>query len=87
MLETVRQVPFFLNRKREAPLLIECEMFLGHLCQQGTSCASLQILSNELVHVIRLMRLDPMRVVSLEEIQGAADVSAFEERSNPRAHS
>ena len=54
MLETLRQVPFFLNRHREAPLLEEREMFLSHLQQQGTSRASLQILSNELLHVIRL---------------------------------
>lgn len=41
MLETLRQVPFFLKRHREAPLLEEREIFLSHLRRQGTSRASL----------------------------------------------
>ena len=36
MLETLLERPFFLNRHREAPLLREREVFLGHLQQQGT---------------------------------------------------
>lgn len=47
MLETLRQVPFFLNRHRQAPLLKEREMFLSHLEQQGTSRNSLLSISNE----------------------------------------
>jgi integrase/recombinase XerD len=86
MLETLRQVPFFLNRHRDAPLLEEREMFLRHLQQQGTSRASLQTISNELLHVIRLLRLSTMREVSLE-IRGAAKRFVFEEQSNPRARS
>jgi hypothetical protein len=87
MLETLRQVPFFLNRHREAPLLEEREMFLSHLQQQGTSRASLQILSNELLHVIRLLRLDTMREVSLGEIRHAAERFVIEGKSNPRVRS
>jgi integrase/recombinase XerD len=87
MLETLRQVPFFLNRHREALLLKEREMFLRHLQQQGTSRASLQILSNELVHIIRLLSLDTTRVASLDEIRRAADRFLLEEQSNPRVRS
>jgi len=87
MLDTLRQVPFFLNRHREAPLLEERKMFLSHLQRQGTSRASLQILSNELLHVIRLLCLDSMRYVSLDEIRRAAERFVLEEQSNPRAHS
>ncbi len=84
MLETLRQVPFFLNRHREAPLLREREMFLGHLQQQGTSRASLLSVSNELLHIVRLLRLDRMRDVSLDEIRRAADRFVLEGKSNPR---
>ncbi len=87
MLETLRQVPFFLKRHRDAPLLEEREIFLSHLQRQGTSRASLQILSNELLHVIRLLCLDRMRYVSLDEIRHAAERFVLEEQSNPRARS
>jgi integrase/recombinase XerD len=72
MLDTLLERPFFLNRHREAPLLKERETFLHHLQQQGTSRAALQDLSNELLHVVRLLKLDEMRDVALEEIQRAA---------------
>jgi len=87
MLETLLQIPFFLNRHREAPLLKEREVFLRYLLQQGTSRAALLSLSNELLHVVRLLRLDRMKDVSLEEIRGAADCFVREEQSNPRARS
>jgi len=66
MLETLLQIPFFLNRHREAPLLKEREVFLRYLRQQGTSRAALLSLSNELLHVVRLLRLDRMKDVSLQ---------------------
>ena len=85
MLETLLQLPFFLNRHREAPLLKEREAFLSHLQQQGTSRAALLSISNELLHIVRLLRLDRMRDVSLEEIRRAAECFVREERLNPRA--
>jgi hypothetical protein len=87
MLETLRQVPFFLNRHREAPLLKEREVFLSHLQRQGTSRGALLSMSNELLHVIRILCLNKMRNVSLEEIRRAADRFVLEEQSNPRARS
>lgn len=87
MLETLHQVPFFLNRHREAPLLKERDVFLSHLQQQGTSRGALLSLSNELLHVIRLLRLDKVGDVSLAEIRRAADRFVREEQSNPRARS
>ena len=87
MLETLRQVPFFLNRHREAPLLRERGIFLRHLEQQGTSRNSLLSISNELLHIVRLLCLDTMRNVSLDEIRRAAERFELEEQSNPRARS
>lgn len=44
MLETLRQVPFFVSRHREAPLLKEREMFLRHLEPRNQSqCAPVSI--------------------------------------------
>jgi integrase/recombinase XerD len=87
MLETLLEHPFFLKRHREAPLLKEREEFLRHLQQQGTSRAALRNLSGELVHVVRLLRLEKLRDVSQEEIQRAAQRWARQQRSNPKAHS
>ena len=87
MLETIFEHPFFLKRQREAPLLKERETFLHHLQRQGTSRAALQDLSNELLHVVRLLKLGEMRDVALEEIQRAAQRWARQQHSNPKAHS
>ena len=87
MLETIFEHPFFLKRHREAPLLKERETFLHHLQRQGTSRAALQDLSNELLHVVRLLKLGEMRDVALEEIQRAAQRWARQQHSNPKAHS
>jgi integrase/recombinase XerD len=87
MLETIFEHPFFLKRHREAALLKERETFLHCLLRQGTSHAALQDLSNELLHVVRLLKLGEMRDVALDEIQCAAQRWARQQRSNPKAHS
>lgn len=87
MLETLLDRTFFLNRHQKAPLLKEREVFLRHLEQQGTSRAALRNLSGELIHVVRLLRLEKLRDISQEEIQQAAKRWARQQRSNPKAHS
>lgn len=87
MLEEFLEHPFFLNRHRQAPLLKERESFLSHLQQQGTSRKALRNLSGELLHVVRLLKLNEMRDVSLAEIRRAAQCWARQQRANPRAHS
>lgn len=87
MLDAFLEHPFFLNRHRQAPLLKERESFLSHLQQQGTSRKAIRNLSSELLNVVRLLKLNEMRDVSLEEIQRAARRWARQQRSNPRARS
>jgi hypothetical protein len=70
---------------KKAPLLEERERFLEHCQQQGTSHKSLQNMAPELIAVIRLLRMEQLREVSLEEIKHAAKTWAEERRSNPRA--
>jgi hypothetical protein len=72
MLEDLSKHPFFLNRHRQAPLLKEREAFLRHLQQQGTSRKALLNLAGMLLHVMRVLKLNQMRDVSLEEIRRAA---------------
>ena len=87
MLDAFLEHPFFLNRHRQAPLLKERESFLNHLQQQGTSRKALRNLSAELLQVVRLLKLNEMRDVSLEEIRRAAQCWTREQRTNPKAHS
>ena len=87
MLEDLSKHPFFLNRHRQAPLLKEREAFLRHLQQQGTSRKALLNLAGRLLHVMRVLKLNQMRDVSLEEIRRAARRWARQQRSNPRANS
>jgi integrase/recombinase XerD len=87
MLETLLERPFFLNRHKKCPLLKEREVFLAHLQQQGTSRVALRNLSGELIHVVRLLRLDKLRDVRQDEIETAAQHWARQQRSNPKAHS
>ena len=87
MLEDLSKYPFFLNHHRQEPLLKEREAFLGHLQQQGTSRKALLNLAGKLLHVMRVLKLNQMRDVSLEEIRLAARRWARQQRFNPRAHS
>ncbi len=87
MLDAFLAHPFFLNRHRQAPLLKERESFLRHLQKQGTSRKALRNLSGELLNVVRLLQLNEMRDVSLEEIRRAARSWARQQRTNPKAHS
>ena len=87
MLDAFLEHPFFLNRHRQAPLLKERESFLNHLQQQGTSRKALRNLSAELLQVVRLLKLNEMRDVSLEEIRRAAQRWTREQRTDPKAHS
>ena len=69
MLEDFLQDPCSIRRHRQAPLR---EAFLDHLQRQGTSPKALKNLAGQLLHVIRFLKLEKMRDVSLEEIQRAS---------------
>ena len=87
MIEDIYQKKWVVSRHQEAPLLKEREQFLEHCHQQGTSHNALQNMASELIAVIRLLRMEELRGVSLEEIKQAAKAWAEEQRSNPRARS
>lgn len=87
MIDHIYQKKWVVSRHKEAPLLEERERFLEHCQQQGTSHKSLQNMAPELIAVIRFLRMEQLREVSLEEIKQAAKTWAEEQRSNPRARS
>jgi len=86
MIESIFQLKWVVSRHQQAPLK-EREQFLAHCRQQGTSHKALHNMAPELIAVIRFLRIEELRDVSLEEIRLAAEAWAAEQRSNPRARS
>src|SRR5215472_14566566 len=87
MIENILERRSAVSRRIQAPLLKEREQFLTHCQQQGTSRKALRNMAAELMVVIRLLRMQKLREVGLEEIKQAARVWAEEQRSNPRIRS
>lgn len=87
MIESIFQLKWVVSRHQQAPLLKEREEFLAHCQQQGTSHKALHNMAPELIAVIRFLRMEELREVSLDEIRLAAEAWATEQRSNPRARS
>jgi N-6 DNA methylase len=87
MIENIFQLKWVVARHKNAPLLKEREQFLAHCHQQGTSHKALHNMAPELISVIRLLRMEELREVSLDEIKQAAEEWAEEQRSNPKARS
>ena len=72
MLDTLLELPFALNRHRNAPLLEERLAFLKYLQERGTSRAALRNVSGQMLHVIDLLKLKTLRDVDLGEVKEAA---------------
>jgi site-specific recombinase XerD len=85
MLDTLLELPFALNRHRDAPLLEERLSFLKYLQERGTSRAALRNVSGQLLHVIDLLKLETLRDVSVDEVKGAARRWGEQQRTNARA--
>src|SRR6202789_1033897 len=85
MLDTLLELPFALNRHRDAPLLEERLAFLKYLQERGTSRAALRNVSGQMLHVIDLLKLETLRDVSADEIKEAARRWGEEQRANARA--
>lgn len=89
MLETLLklELQFSIARHENAPLLQERKAFLEHLCQQGTSLAAVRAVACQTLNIMRVLKLDRLRDVSLDEIKDAAQRWAEQQKSNPRAQS
>ena len=82
MLEKIVEVPFYLRRHENAPLLEERTQFLLHQLEQGTSRSALRGLSAELVIVVRALKLTTLRDVQISEIDRAAELWARKRRAD-----
>jgi integrase/recombinase XerD len=80
MIESILEKPSAVSRHKQAPLLKEREQFLTYCQQPGTSHKALRNMAAELIAVIRLLRMQKLRKVRLEEINQAANVWVEEQR-------
>lgn len=71
MIETITSWPSVRLRHESAPLLKEREQYLVHLLQQGYSRVSVRNTAAYLVHVVRLLNMNSMRIVPPREIEAA----------------
>ena len=85
MLDTLLELPFALNRHRDAPLLEERLAFLKYLQERGTSRAALRNVSGQMLHVIHLLKLETLRDVSVDEVKEAARRWGEQQRANAKA--
>lgn len=72
MLKAILEVPFFLKRHEDAPLLKERAEFLLHQLDLGTDRLSVRALSAELLIVVKMLKLTALRDVTISEIDRAA---------------
>jgi hypothetical protein len=82
MLDTLLELPFALNRHRDAPLLEERLAFLRYLQERGTSHAALRNVSGQLLHVVDLLKFESLRDVSVDEIKQASRRWGERQRTN-----
>lgn len=76
MFEQIYQWPRVIERHRQAPLRSEREQYLRHLIEQGYSQSKLLGVAAFMLHIIRVLGLNEMRVVNEDEIQRGANVWA-----------
>lgn len=73
MFEQIYQSPRVIERHREAPLRSEREKYLRHLIEQGYCHSKLLGAATYMLHIIRVLELNELRVVYPEEIERAAN--------------
>jgi hypothetical protein len=58
-------------RQREAPLFNERDQYLSYMLDHGVSRNRLRTIASMLLHVVRLMEMDHLRMVSVAEVREA----------------
>jgi integrase/recombinase XerD len=71
MIETITPWPSVRLRHESAPLLKEREQYLSHLLQQGYRRGTVRSTAAYLIHIVRVMNMNSMRIVSQREIESA----------------
>jgi len=73
MFEQIYQWPRVIERHRQAPLRSEREQYLRHLIEQGYSQSKLLGVAAFMLHIIRVLGLNELRIINEEEIQRGAN--------------
>jgi integrase/recombinase XerD len=71
VIETITSWPSVRLRHESAPLLKEREQYLSHLLHQGYCRQSVRSTAAYLIHVVRVMGMNSMRMVSQKEVETA----------------
>jgi len=79
VIETISPWPSVRLRHESAPLLKEREQYLTHLLQRGYNRVSVRNTAAYLVHVVRVMNMNSMRIVPQQEIEVAGQLWAIYE--------
>jgi integrase/recombinase XerD len=74
MIENIFTYPSVIKKQLTAPMVQEREQYLTHLSSQGVSAPRVRTVARMLLHVIRLMKLDCIRVVDLAEIKRGSEL-------------
>lgn len=67
-IDAVSTLPAVRAKHREAPLLVERDKYLDHLLRRGASKLYIRTTAAYLIQIVRLLALEKLRVVSLDEI-------------------
>lgn len=73
ILEQVYKDTRLVEKHRQAPLLSEREQYLAHMLEENYSHSAMTTAANYMLHAIRILGLNEIRVVSDDEIKRAAD--------------
>jgi integrase/recombinase XerD len=73
MFEQIYQWPRLIERHRQAPLRSERERYLKHLLEEGHRHSKVVSTATYMLHIIRVLELNELRVVHEDEIRRGAD--------------
>ena len=68
MIDSVFLIESIREKHRTAPCLAERERYVTYLCEMGTRRERVRNVASMLLHVVRMLRLDSLRPVSMDEI-------------------
>ncbi|WP_158789377.1 site-specific integrase [Granulicella sp. L46] len=73
MFEQIYQQPRLIERHRQAPLRAERERYLKYLLEEGHCHSKVVSAATYMLHIIRILELNELRVVHVDEIRRGAD--------------
>jgi integrase/recombinase XerD len=72
VIETIFELESVLSKQRQAPFMIERELYLQYMLKQGTCKERVRSVATILLHIIGMMNLNSLRLVKVSEIKDAS---------------